>query len=143
MNTAGRPSCSHQRSCGTDFTSNGGMCSQCSHAGSVQDITFIDTPGVLSGSKQRIGRDYDFAPGSPAKWDPFCAEKAFRFLDARKISAWMADRADLVLLTPRAGLPPGLPPASRFQPRFDAHKLDISDEFQQVMEAQSPEPELT
>ncbi|CAE7528303.1 Ehd1 [Symbiodinium natans] len=64
----------------------------------LRDITFIDTPGVLSGSKQRIGRDYDFA----------------------KISAWMADRADLVLLT------------------FDAHKLDISDEFQQVMEVLRP-----
>lgn len=64
----------------------------------LRDITFIDTPGVLSGSKQRIGRDYDFA----------------------KISAWMAERADLVLLT------------------FDAHKLDISDEFQQVMEVLRP-----
>lgn len=64
----------------------------------LRDITFIDTPGVLSGSKQRIGRDYDFA----------------------SISAWMADRADLVLLT------------------FDAHKLDISDEFQEVMEVLRP-----
>mmetsp|Transcript_2384 Transcript_2384/g.5661 ORF Transcript_2384/g.5661 Transcript_2384/m.5661 type:complete len:446 (-) Transcript_2384:206-1543(-) len=64
----------------------------------LRDITFIDTPGVLSGCKQRIGRDYDFA----------------------KISAWMAERADLVLLT------------------FDAHKLDISDEFQQVMEVLRP-----
>ncbi|CAE8631178.1 unnamed protein product [Polarella glacialis] len=64
----------------------------------LRDITFIDTPGVLSGSKQRIGRDYEFAA----------------------ISAWMADRADLVLLT------------------FDAHKLDISDEFQEVMEVLRP-----
>ncbi|CAE7391282.1 Ehd3 [Symbiodinium sp. CCMP2592] len=130
MDTAGRPSCSHQRSFGTDFTFNGGMCNKCSNASSVQDITFIDTPGVLSGSKQRIGRDYDFAPGGPAKWDPSCEEKALRFLDARKISAWMADRADLVLLTPGPE-----PPAS---PLFDAHKLDISDEFQQVMEVLRP-----
>lgn len=64
----------------------------------LRDITFIDTPGVLSGSKQRIGRDYDFA----------------------EICAWMAERADLVLLT------------------FDAHKLDISDEFQEVMEVIRP-----
>jgi len=64
----------------------------------LRDITFIDTPGVLSGRKQSIGREYDFA----------------------KISAWMAERADLVLLT------------------FDAHKLDISDEFQQVMEVLRP-----
>jgi len=64
----------------------------------LREITFIDTPGVLAGRKQSIGRDYDFA----------------------KICAWMADRADLVLLT------------------FDAHKLDISDEFQEVMEVLRP-----
>eukprot|EP00747_Dinoflagellata_sp_TGD_P166030 gnl/TRDRNA2_/TRDRNA2_188204_c0_seq1.p1 gnl/TRDRNA2_/TRDRNA2_188204_c0~~gnl/TRDRNA2_/TRDRNA2_188204_c0_seq1.p1 ORF type:complete len:473 (-),score=92.81 gnl/TRDRNA2_/TRDRNA2_188204_c0_seq1:39-1457(-) len=67
-------------------------------AGILRDITFIDTPGVLSGSKQRIGRDYDFA----------------------SVCAWLAQRADLVLLT------------------FDAHKLDISDEFQEVMEVLRP-----
>lgn len=64
----------------------------------LKEITFIDTPGVLSGSKQRIGRDYEFS----------------------SICAWMADRADLVLLT------------------FDAHKLDISDEFQEVMNVLRP-----
>ena len=37
----------------------------CLKPGQIKDITFIDTPGVLSGSKQTIGRDYDFAPGSP------------------------------------------------------------------------------
>jgi hypothetical protein len=64
----------------------------------LREITFIDTPGVLSGNKQRIGRHYEFAP----------------------VCAWMAQRADLVLLT------------------FDAHKLDISDEFQEVMEVLKP-----
>lgn len=64
----------------------------------LQEITFIDTPGVLAGSKQRIGRDYDFA----------------------QVASWMAERADLVLLS------------------FDAHKLDISDEFQEVMEVLRP-----
>lgn len=64
----------------------------------LKEITLVDTPGVLAGSKQRIGRDYDFA----------------------EVAAWMAERADMVLLT------------------FDAHKLDISDEFQEVMEVLRP-----
>jgi len=64
----------------------------------LNDITLIDTPGVLAGLKQRGGRSYDFA----------------------SIFAWLAERADLVLLT------------------FDAHKLDLSDEFQEVMEVLRP-----
>jgi len=59
---------------------------------------FIDTPGVLAGNKQRIGRNYDFA----------------------HVCAWLAQRVDLVLLT------------------FDSHKLDISDEFQEVIEVLVP-----
>jgi EH domain-containing protein 1 len=64
----------------------------------LKSISFIDTPGVLSGSKQRIGRDYNFS----------------------EVCAWMAERADMVLLC------------------FDAHKLDISDEFQEVLEVLRP-----
>lgn len=57
-------------------------------------ITLVDTPGVLSGEKQRIGRQYDFIA----------------------VCKWFAERADMILLL------------------FDAHKLDISDEFKSVIE---------
>jgi len=55
----------------------------------LEKIMFVDTPGVLSGEKQRIGRSYDFI----------------------SVIEWFAERADMILLL------------------FDAHKLDISDEF--------------
>eukprot|EP01113_Clastostelium_recurvatum_P024777 TRINITY_DN2960_c0_g1_i2.p1 TRINITY_DN2960_c0_g1~~TRINITY_DN2960_c0_g1_i2.p1 ORF type:complete len:529 (-),score=165.83 TRINITY_DN2960_c0_g1_i2:37-1623(-) len=70
------------------------QCSQCPTP-ILEKITFIDTPGVLSGEKQRIGRSYDF----PA------------------IIEWFAERADMILLL------------------FDAHKLDISDEFKTAIDA--------
>ena len=60
----------------------------------LNDIYFVDTPGVLSGEKQRIGRSYDFAA----------------------LIEWFATRADRILLL------------------FDAHKLDISDEFRRSIE---------
>mmetsp|Transcript_2243 Transcript_2243/g.6668 ORF Transcript_2243/g.6668 Transcript_2243/m.6668 type:complete len:552 (+) Transcript_2243:276-1931(+) len=60
----------------------------------LDNITLVDTPGVLSGEKQRIERTYDFID----------------------VCGWFAARCDMILLL------------------FDPHKLDISDEFKQVIE---------
>lgn len=73
---------------GTEFL-NKFQASMC-NASVLQKIFFVDTPGVLSGEKQKLGRAYEFV----------------------KVTEWFAQRADMILLL------------------FDAHKLDISDEFQ-------------
>ena len=46
------------------------------NAAILNNITIIDTPGVLAGEKQRIGRDYDFS----------------------EIVKWFAERADMILI---------------------------------------------
>ncbi|GBG33429.1 EH-domain containing protein, putative [Hondaea fermentalgiana] len=73
----------------TSTTAEGGKASILKH------ITFVDTPGVLAGEKQRIGRSYDYTG----------------------VVEWFAGRCDRILLL------------------FDAHKLDISDEFQTAIAA--------
>jgi len=59
----------------------------------LEHITLVDSPGILSGEKQRLNRGYNFI---------------------QVISYW-ASRVDRILLL------------------FDAHKLDISDEFRNAI----------
>jgi len=70
---------------------------QCSGTSSsvLKGISIVDTPGILSGEKQRTDRGYDFIG----------------------VLEWFAERVDRILLL------------------FDAHKLDISDEFRRSIEA--------
>jgi len=61
----------------------------------LEQVTFVDTPGVLSGEKQRQKRGYNF----------------------EEVIAWFAEHAAMIILF------------------FDAHKLDISDEFRDCITA--------
>ncbi|XP_023341306.1 EH domain-containing protein 1 [Eurytemora carolleeae] len=64
-------------------------------APTLTGLSLVDTPGILSGEKQRQDRGYDFSG----------------------VVEWFAERGDRILLL------------------FDAHKLDISDEFRSCIEA--------
>ncbi|CAG9532371.1 unnamed protein product [Cercopithifilaria johnstoni] len=60
----------------------------------LEYITFMDTPGILSGQKQRSSRGYDFA----------------------SVVNYIAGKVDMIVLL------------------FDTSKLDISDEYKQVIQ---------
>ena len=59
---------------GTGFLSH--FVGSISSAPLLKQVTLIDTPGVLSGEKQRLSRSYDFA----------------------EVAKWFANRSDLILL---------------------------------------------
>uniref|UniRef100_A0A1I8JIR2 EH domain-containing protein 1 n=2 Tax=Macrostomum lignano TaxID=282301 RepID=A0A1I8JIR2_9PLAT len=61
----------------------------------LKSITIVDTPGILSGEKQRVDRGYSM----------------------NEVIEWFSARVDRIVLL------------------FDAHKLDISDEFKAVIES--------
>ena len=75
-------------------------------------VTMIDTPGILSGEKQRVDRGYDFV--GVLQW---FAERVDRWWSSIKFCENdVSNQPRIVLL-------------------FDANKLDISDEFRRSIEA--------
>ena len=102
----------------------------------LKGISIVDTPGILSGEKQRTDRGYDFIGKEILESFLFCMYLGSFTLSIAKwvqlngktlqvlkkslfigVLEWFAERVDRILLL------------------FDAHKLDISDEFKRSIEA--------
>lgn len=108
--------------------------SQC-NAPLLQSVSLVDTPGVLSGEKQRIERSYNFvrvcSPCMRTAAHVGChsipalhqltrvcfATHTSEWHRLVQVCQWFASRADIILLL------------------FDPHKLDISDEFKETIRA--------
>ena len=73
--------------------------------------------GVLSGEKQRIGRQYDFPQVMCIISSYPAGRYQIWYLCASQVVEWFAERSDRILLL------------------FDAHKLDISDEFKSSIDS--------
>merc|ERR1719204_2546125 len=49
----------------------------------LESISFVDSPGILSGEKQRIGRDYEFA--KIVEWFAYKVDRILLLFDAHKL----------------------------------------------------------
>ncbi|MBZ3870789.1 EH domain-containing protein 3 [Sciurus carolinensis] len=108
------------------------VCAQLPNA-VLESISVIDTPGILSGEKQRISRGASpsvslrfLVRPSPCILIPAPAIQVYGCrhsslqkpgYDFAAVLEWFAERVDRIILL------------------FDAHKLDISDEFSEVIKA--------
>jgi EH domain-containing protein 1 len=64
----------------------------------LRNITIVDTPGVLAGEKQRLGRDYDFS--EVVKWFAERADMIIVMFDAHKLDISDELRTVLEVLKP-------------------------------------------
>lgn len=97
----------------------------------LKDVMLIDSPGILSGEKQKAGRGYVFEVSE--RRDVLMRSTAVArrprgedetdwvvnncYGGVQDVVRWFAERADEIIIM------------------FDAHKLDISDELRNVMMA--------